>query len=72
MIYLEHAVTGGTIGGKLAEDPEEAYYALVELVDESPSDFAEQVAEFSDGENAETIATWLRTMASAFDEVAAS
>ncbi|SFY18150.1 hypothetical protein SAMN04244548_02972 [Paracoccus pantotrophus] len=69
-IYLEVPVTGGTIGYKLADDPEEAAYALKEMARYAGEDFPGQLAEHTRWE-AEECAGFLRKLADAIEAGAA-
>lgn len=70
MLTIDCQITGGQLGRKLADDPEEAYYALEAMFEDAASDFAEEVAEYPDPHGAEVLARELRKLADALDEAA--
>lgn len=61
MIHLDLTISGGILGGKLAQDPEEASYAITAMIEEAPSDFGEELAEYS--AHAPDLVSSLRTLA---------
>lgn len=70
MLTIDCQITGGQLGRKFADDPEETYYMLEALFDEAPSGFAVDVAEYPDPRQAEWLAGHLRALADALDEAA--
>lgn len=68
MITIETQISGGQIGGKLAQDPEEFAYALIELADELSSSDAREVAEYVNDYRREEVAVMLDTLAAALRE----
>lgn len=60
------SVTGGQVGGALADDPEELWYALREIADIGNDD-VEQVAEYAHGHEAEIVTKFLRKLADAIE-----
>ena len=70
MIELMTQVSGGQIGEQLAGDPEETWYMLVEMVDRSSRDFAEEVAEYASGHAADAVAAFLRNLAARIEQAA--
>lgn len=70
MITFEGQLSGRQIGIKLADDPEELAYALVELADCSAKQLGEEVAEFVPGgeEGAQKVIRFLRDLADAIED----
>lgn len=63
MIGFEHYVSGGEVGRKLAQDPEELGYALKELLDNGSDKMGAEVAEYLDPSDADAVVDFLRLLA---------
>lgn len=63
MLTMELQISGGQVGRQLAADPEEAWYALVEMTDCAPRDFAKEVADHAHGHAADKVVKFLRDLA---------
>lgn len=63
MLTMELQISGSLVGQQLATDPEEAWYALVEMTDCASRDFAQEVAEYAHGHAAGKVVNFLRDLA---------
>lgn len=68
MITLETQITGGQLGGRLVDDPEETWQMLMEMADGHADDFPNEVAEYAYGESATEVVAFLRIMADRIEE----
>lgn len=60
MITIETQISGGEIGRKLADDPEELFYALEAMAEVNWRDLGGELAEHCWGSSAEKIAALLK------------
>lgn len=63
MIHLEASYSGATLGGALANDPEELAYALCALIDYGAMENAAEIADLAPYGRAGDIVTFLRKLA---------
>ena len=66
-ICLDVYVTGGMLGTKLANEPEETWYCLMELASDAAEDFCTEVADHASGLAADTSVIFLRKLADAIE-----
>lgn len=71
MISFDITVTGGMIGSRLAEDPEELGYALKALIEEAPDDLGKEIAKYNDEADCTTMAEFLRLLADQIEAASA-
>lgn len=69
MITIETQISGSQIGSKLAGDPEELAYALMEIADSASKGLANELQESIYGsENRDRVLAMLRNWATALEE----
>lgn len=67
MIHLTHTVSGPEIGRELANDPEEAIWALEALAADATEFFFSEVADLIAGQTAKDVSAFARRLADAID-----
>lgn len=66
-ITLDVYVTGGSLGTKLANEPEETFYCLKEMASDSDDSFPKEVAGYAYGEDRDNVVAFLRELADAIE-----